>query len=68
MTARYYDVVFLGVRAESLLCGALLAKRGFRVLLLGQGELGATYPIGERTLLMHPSTFLASHSPLSVIS
>ena len=65
MTARYYDVVFLGVRTESLLCGALLAKRGFRVLVLGQGELASTYAVGERMLPRHPNTFLAAHSPLS---
>lgn len=65
MTARYYDVVFLGARIESLLCGALLAKRGFRVLLLGQGDHAATYAMGERTLPRRPSTFLASHSPLA---
>lgn len=65
MTARYYDVVFLGVRAESLLTGALLAKRGFRVLLLGQGELPPTYTAGTRVLPRRPSTFVASHSPLA---
>ena len=34
----YYDVVFIGMGFEPLLAAALLAKRGFRVLLLGQGR------------------------------
>jgi len=61
----YYDVVLLGTRFEALLCGALLAKRGFRVLVLGQGMLGPTYEVGGRRLPREPFAFRAAHSPVA---
>lgn len=63
MRSRYFDVVVLGRGFEGLLCAALLAKRGFRVLVLGQGELEPTYEIGGRRFPRGPHTFLAAHSP-----
>jgi len=43
MTHRAYDVVCVGAQLPTLLAGALLAKRGFRVLLVAQDELPPTY-------------------------
>lgn len=63
--SNHYDVVIVGTQPGPLLAGALLAKRGFRVLLLGQDDLGPTYEIGGRTLPRAPFTFLAVHSPVA---
>jgi hypothetical protein len=47
---RYYDVVVLGSDLAPLTCAALLAKRGFRVLVLGQDVPEPTYTLGPFTL------------------
>ncbi len=47
MPTSFYDVVVLGTRVEPLLCSALLARRGLRVLVLGQGVLRPSYRLGE---------------------
>ncbi len=60
----YYDAAVLGTRFGSLLAGALLAKRGFRVLVLGQDEPSPTYLAGERRLPRAPFTFTGSSSPV----
>lgn len=64
MNTSYYDVVILGMRLEALVCGALLAKRGFRVLLLRQDDPPSTYTVGGLVLPRNPSSFLAAHSPV----
>jgi phytoene dehydrogenase-like protein len=38
VTTYYYDVVILGMELGPLAAGAILAKRGFRVLVLGGGD------------------------------
>lgn len=65
VTASYYDVVVLGARLGGLLSGALLAKRGFRVLVLGQGAPTPSYEVGDLVLPRKPFTFLAAHSPIA---
>ena len=40
MRAQHYDAVFLGDRTPTLLGAAFLARRGFRVLVLGEETLG----------------------------
>ncbi len=62
-TRRWYDLVVLGSSLPALLCGALVGKRGFRVLVLGQGEPDPTYEACGRELPRAPFTFLAAHSP-----
>lgn len=44
MTTYYYDVVILGMELGPLAAGAVLAKRGFRVLVLGCGTGNDRYP------------------------
>jgi len=61
----YFDVVLLGTDLGPLLAGALLAKRGFRVLLLGQDDRGPSYEVAGRTLPRAPFTFLAASSPIA---
>jgi phytoene dehydrogenase-like protein len=60
----YYDVVLLGTRLTSLLAGAVLAKRGFRVLILGQGVLPVTYEAAGMVWPRAPFTFLPAHTPI----
>jgi len=63
MTRAFYDVIVVGTCRASLLCGALLAKRGFRVLHLGHGEPPDSYEVEDMVLPRAPYTFLAAHSP-----
>ncbi len=65
MTHSSYDVVLLGLSLEPLVTAALLAKRGFRVLVLGQGELPPSYSVGGIVLPRAPFTFDAAHSPVA---
>jgi phytoene dehydrogenase-like protein len=46
----FYDVVVLGTYLEPLLCAALLAREGLRVLVLGQGAPAPSYEIGDITV------------------
>ncbi|MEM9865471.1 MAG: NAD(P)-binding protein [Myxococcota bacterium] len=62
MRYRYYDVVVLGGDLGGCLTAALAAKRGLRVLLLGQGARPAEYRIGGHAFPRAPYTFGAAHS------
>jgi len=64
VTSRHYDVVVLGRGLGALVAAALLARRDFTVLLLGQGQRGASYRLGERTLLRRAFTLLPGPTPL----
>ncbi|MCA9600407.1 MAG: hypothetical protein KC417_00190 [Myxococcales bacterium] len=59
----YYDVVVVGAQPPALLSAALLANRGFRVLVLEHDTPPPTYEAGRFTLPRAPFSFLARHSP-----
>ncbi|MET0790508.1 MAG: phytoene dehydrogenase [Polyangiaceae bacterium] len=63
MTSRHYDVVVLGRSLGALAAAALLARRDFRVLLLGQGQHGQTYRFEEHVLCRRSFTLLGGSSP-----
>jgi phytoene dehydrogenase-like protein len=63
--AASYDVVLVGTQLAPLLAGALLAKRGFRVLLVAQDELPPTYVAAGVTLPREPFNFLPAASPVA---
>ncbi len=64
MNGNFYDVIVLGTQLGPLLAGTLLAKRGFRVLVLAQDDLPPTYDAGEGLVLPRaPFTFTAAGSP-----
>jgi phytoene dehydrogenase-like protein len=65
MSQSFYDAVFLGNRLSCMLAATLLAKRGFRVLVLGQGELPPDYRSGPYTLPRSPFAFVPAHSPVA---
>jgi len=63
VTTKHFDVIVLGRSLGALAAAALLARRDFTVLLLGQGERPASYKLGERTLRRRSFTMLAASSP-----
>ncbi|HEX2674410.1 MAG TPA: phytoene dehydrogenase [Polyangiaceae bacterium] len=63
MTSRHYDVIVLGRSLGALAAAAVLARRDFRVLLLGQGQFGQTYRFEEHVLCRRSFTLLSGSSP-----
>jgi phytoene dehydrogenase-like protein len=63
VTARHYDVVVLGRSIGGLAAAALLARREFRVLVLGQGQAALTYPVEGHPLCRRTFTMLSATSP-----
>jgi phytoene dehydrogenase-like protein len=65
MKASFFDVVVVGARLGSLVAGALLARRGFRVLVLGHTHRPATYEVNGVSLPRESFHFLAAQSPVA---
>ena len=63
MSAKHFDVIVLGRSIGALTAAALLARRDFTVLVLGQGERSAAYRLDRRTLLRRSFTLLAATTP-----
>lgn len=63
MTTRHYDAVVIGRSIGALTAAALLARRDFRLLVVGQGQRPATYRFEQRVLCRRPFTLLAGSSP-----
>ena len=63
MTTKHFDVIVLGRSIGALTAAALLARRDFTVLVLGQGERAAGYRAGNRPMLRRAFTMLAATSP-----
>ncbi len=63
MPSRYYDAVILGRSLGALATAALLSRRDFRVLVLGQGQGAQTYRFEGRVLCRRTSTLLGASSP-----
>src|SRR5687767_8767270 len=61
--AKHYDVVVLGAGIGALAAAALLARRSWRVLVLGQGYKRPSYTHDGLQLARRPFTFLPSASP-----
>ncbi|HEX2678186.1 MAG TPA: hypothetical protein VHM19_16140, partial [Polyangiales bacterium] len=65
MSSSYYDVVVLGTDLAPLVCSAMLAKRGFRVLVLGQNVPSPTYTLGTFTLPRRAFHYVLGQTPVS---
>jgi len=61
--SKHYDVVVLGGGASALATAALLARRSWRVLVLGQGHRPARYTFEGLPLARRAFTLLAGASP-----
>ena len=61
--SKHYDVAVLGAGIGALTTAALLARRSWRVVVLGQGWRPPGYAFDGVTLARRPFTFLASSSP-----
>lgn len=59
----FYDAVLIGMSLPTLLAGGLLAKRGFRVLLVSQGQPLPSYEIDGVRLPRSPFTLTPVDSP-----
>jgi phytoene dehydrogenase-like protein len=64
VSSRFYDAVVLGRSVGALTTAALLARRDFRVLVLGQGARPPTYRFEQRALGRRAFTLLFGASPL----
>lgn len=62
-SSKHYDVVVLGGGVGALAAAALLARRSWRVLVLGQGWRRPTYSFDGNVLARRPFTFLSASSP-----
>jgi phytoene dehydrogenase-like protein len=62
-SSKHYDVVVLGGGIGALAAAALLARRSWRVLVLGQSWRRPTYEYDGFLLARRPFTFLAASSP-----
>jgi phytoene dehydrogenase-like protein len=61
--AKHYDVAVLGAGIGALTAAVLLARRSWRVLVLGQGWRPPTYQFDGATLARRAFVFLAASSP-----
>src|SRR5215475_2899986 len=61
--SKHYDVAVLGTEIGALAAAALLARRSWRVLVLGQGAKPTTYGYDGVPLARKPSALLAGASP-----
>jgi phytoene dehydrogenase-like protein len=55
MDTNFYDVIVCGGESAGLLAGALLARRGFRVMVLGHEPAAASFEVGGVTLSTAPA-------------
>jgi phytoene dehydrogenase-like protein len=63
MATNFYDVIIIGNELGGLAAAALVARRGYRVLVLGEAALSQSYHLGPFTLPRSPFAFVGLESP-----
>jgi hypothetical protein len=63
MPTRFYDVIALGRETSVVAAAALLARRGFRILWLGDGPAADSYPLAGLRLPLEPFVMCAAERP-----
>jgi hypothetical protein len=63
MATNFYDVIVVGHELAGLAAAALVARRGFRVLVLGDTAHADSYRLGSYLLPRQPFAFTALESP-----
>jgi hypothetical protein len=63
MATNFYDVIVIGSELGGLAAAALVARRGYRVLILGEAALPQSYHLGPFTLPRNPFAFIGLESP-----
>lgn len=63
MSDKHFDIVVLGRSLGAIAAAALLARRDFRVLVLGQGTRPETYQFRDYSLRRRAFTLLSATSP-----
>lgn len=61
--AKHYDVVVVGASLGALVAASLLARRSWRVLVLGQGARPSSYEFEGHRLMRRPFSFLSASTP-----
>jgi phytoene dehydrogenase-like protein len=64
LTSKYYDAVVLGTELGPLTAGALLARRGHRVLVVGQGGADDFYDCWGYRFTRRPFLLPSSEAPI----
>ncbi len=64
MPDKYYDAIVIGRSVGALAAAALLCRRDFTVLVVGQGRRSACYQLDGSTLRRRPFTMLSASSPV----
>jgi phytoene dehydrogenase-like protein len=63
MATNFYDVIVIGNELGGLAAAALVARRGFRVLVLGEAAQAQSYHLGPFVLPRTPFPFVGLESP-----
>jgi phytoene dehydrogenase-like protein len=64
MPDKYYDVIVIGRSLGALAAAALLARRDFTVLVIGQARRSASYQLDNKTLRRRAFSMLCASSPV----
>lgn len=61
-TTSYYDIVVIGTNLSGLICAALCARKGYRVLIIGQNEHSNSYSMSGFRCTRVPHLFYGFES------
>jgi len=65
MATNFYDVIVLGNELAGLVAAALVARRGYRVLILGEAAHAQSYQVGPFALPVAPFALVGLETPVA---